>query len=183
MSVRPRGLTTLALVLPTLAAAGDIRGLGAHVHGQGTLNIAVEGGIVAMAFAAPGADIVGFEHAATSDEDRAAIAAGKAKLADPLALFVVPGAAGCTAQIAEVVLVTEGDARGHDDHAGAEHNEFRAAYRLGCADAAAITAIEFAYFDAFPNAEELDIQMITGKGSTGFEVTRDQPTLDLGGAI
>jgi len=203
MIARSLSLAALALALPAVAAADETRGLDAHVHGEGALNIAVEGKIVMIELEVPGADIVGFEHAAKSDEDRAAIEEGKAKLSDPLALFVLPEAAGCAVELAEVRLVTEEDAHGHDDHghgeehaegehgehahgdehAEAEHSEFRAEYRLGCADPAAITAIEFAYFETFPNAEELDIQMITGKGSTGFEVTRAAPRLDLGGAI
>ncbi len=214
MIARSLSLAALALALPAVAAADETRGLDAHVHGEGALNIAVEGKIVMIELEVPGADIVGFEHAAKSDEDRAAIEEGKAKLSDPLALFVLPEAAGCAVELAEVRLVTEEDAHGHgdhghgeehghddhghgeehaegehgehahsDEHAEAEHSEFRAEYRLGCADPAAITAIEFAYFETFPNAEELDIQMITGKGSTGFEVTRAAPRLDLGGAI
>ena len=72
----------------------------------------------------------------------------------------------------------------HADEAGEEgHNEFHAEYALTCADPTAIDAIEFAYFERFPNAAELDIQMISDKGAKGFEVERDEPRLSLSGAI
>ncbi len=74
-----------------------------------------------------------------------------------------------------------------DDHADEEgeegHNEFHAEYALTCADPSAIDAIEFVYFERFPNAAELDIQMISDKGAKGFEVERDEPRLDISGAI
>lgn len=71
----------------------------------------------------------------------------------------------------------------HEEHAEASHTEFHAEYRLACASPGAIDRIEFGYFEAFPNAEELEIQMISDKGSHGFEVERANPTLDLGGLI
>ena len=74
----------------------------------------------------------------------------------------------------------------HADHAeeeGKGHTEFHAEYMLNCSDPAAIDTIEFAYFSQFPNAQELDIQMISDKGAKGFEVERDEPSLSLAGAI
>lgn len=70
---------------------------------------------------------------------------------------------------------------GHDDHADDEagHTEFHAEYALTCTDASAATSIAFDYFDAFPNAQEVDVQAITDNGASAFEVTRDTPVLDL----
>ncbi|MDH4983163.1 DUF2796 domain-containing protein [Hyphomicrobium sp. D-2] len=63
------------------------RELGAHVHGRGTFNIAIEGSRVALELKAPGMDIVGFESAPTSDAQKAAVEKAKATLAKPLELF------------------------------------------------------------------------------------------------
>jgi len=79
----------------TAAFAEDTRELDSHEHGVGELNIALDGTTIAMEFHAPGADIVGFEYEATSDEDLAKIAAAIEVLERPLDLFVVPAAAGC----------------------------------------------------------------------------------------
>ena len=232
-----------ALSLPILTAGAahtQTRALDAHQHGHGALNIAFEGASVAMELEVPGADIVGFEHPAESDADRALIDAAIAQLAKPLELFAMPAAAGCTVTAANVALLGEDDHDEHgddhkdehaddhkdehdddhkdehdddhkdehaddhkdehdddhkDDHAddhkdehadeeGEEsHNEFHAEYALTCADPSAIDAIEFVYFERFPNAAELDIQLISDKGAKGFEVERDEPRLDLSGAI
>ncbi|MGI6246974.1 MAG: zinc uptake protein ZrgA [Pseudochelatococcus sp.] len=77
---------------------------------------------------------------------------------------------------------------GHDDHAheggeGAQHSEFHAEYVLTCANPAAIARIEFAYFEAFPNAREIEIRLVTEKGAQSFEVRREAPALDLKGRM
>lgn len=146
-------LAPLTLPAPTARADGDPAPratLPAHEHGVGALNVAIEGARVLMAFAAPGADIVGFEHPAATDADRAAIAAATARLADPMMLFSPSAAAGCTVVSASVALVGEGagpdaahdethgdvqggaHAHGHDDAHGHDHGR-----DAGHADAAA----------------------------------------------
>lgn len=198
----------LALAAPAAALAHEKRAVGAHEHGQSALDIAIEGNRVAMVLRAPGFDIVGFEYEAATAEDRAALDAGIAALSAPLSLFVVPQAAGCSAVLVRAGLVEEHDhdhaEAGHDhaeadhDHDGhdhaedaahaeeeahAEHTEFQARYTLDCADPSAIDRIEFAFFERFPNAQEVDVQLITDKGATGLEVTRAAPVLDLAGRI
>ncbi|MEM9012386.1 MAG: DUF2796 domain-containing protein [Pseudomonadota bacterium] len=126
--------TALTLLASTLLAvpalAEEARQLGAHEHGVGALNIAIDGGSVAIEFRAPGADIVGFEYEATSAEDRAAIDAAVAQLAKPLDLFVLPAAAACSVTQASATLVSDDDhdhgeeahdAQAHDDHAHDDH--------------------------------------------------------------
>jgi hypothetical protein len=167
----------LALLLPSTAFAEGTRELGAHVHGHSTLNIAIEEGQVAMELEAPGVDIVGFEHRAETEADQARLDAAIGQLSQPLALFVLPAAAACTVTSSDVSLPTETGA-GHDGHA-----EFHAQYPLDCADPGAIDRIEFAFFELFPNAREVEVQMISDKGSQVFEVERDAPLLDLAGLI
>ncbi|MEO1468976.1 MAG: DUF2796 domain-containing protein [Pseudomonadota bacterium] len=228
-------LSTVALIAlatpaiaPGVAVAGsETRELGAHEHGVGSLNMAMEGTAVLIELEAPGADIVGFEHPAESAEDRAAVEAAKAALSDPLSLFVPSAAAGCTVTATEVALIGDDhddeehghdehaeddhdehgeehadahghdhghdhkdehaghghDDHGHDDHAEANHTEFHAEYTLTCADPDALQRVEFPYFETFPNAEELEVQMIGTGGSAGFEVTRDDPALEIPGNI
>lgn len=43
-------------------------------------------------------NLVGFEHAATTDADKATVAAAKARLENPLALFNLPPAAKCVVE-------------------------------------------------------------------------------------
>lgn len=190
-------LSIIALVSAMPALAEEARQLGAHEHGVGKLNIAIDGANVAMEFHAPGADIVGFEYAAEGEADRAAIDAALAGLGAPLDIFVMPEAAACVVTAAEAEL--EGDeVHEEDDHDddhdhdhdheddhdeaedGAGHTEFHAEYLLTCDRPEALTGITFAYFETFPNAREVDVQLITSTGAQAFTVTRDQIELDLG---
>jgi len=164
-----------ALVL-TSSAVGQSRQLHSHFHGEGTLNMVIEGKIVAMEFEAPGADIVGFEHPAKSAEDRSAIENAKAALKRADQLFVLPNAAGCDLERATVELLSEEAS----DEDAENHTEFFATYQFGCADPDQISEVHLPYFDAFPNAQELSIQLITRKGSAGYDVERSSPIFKIG---
>ncbi len=80
---------------------------------------------------------------------------------------------------------------GHEDHdkhayakeAKAKHAEFHADYQLTCTAPEKVTSINFAYFNKFKNAEELEVKVVTAKGQSQYEVTRAKPKLDLGGII
>lgn len=112
-------------LLAAPAAADETRQMGSHVHGIGALNIAADGNEIAMEFSAPGADIVGFEHAPESAEDRAAIETAIATLNRPLTLFPLPEAAGCTVitASAELEMKQHDHDEKHDDHAHGEKHD------------------------------------------------------------
>ncbi len=110
------GIYFAMLAIAPAALAEEHRQLGAHEHGHGKLNIAIEGNIVTMELEAPGADIAGFEHEATTPEQKAVLEKTAAQLAKPLDLFKVPGAAGCTAKDAKVAIQAED--HDDDDHDG-----------------------------------------------------------------
>ena len=180
----------------TPSLAEETTQLDAHEHGVGQLNIAFDENKVAMELHAPGADIVGFEYGAKSDVDLAAIDAALQTLSDPLSLFLLPEAASCIVITAHAKLESEDsdhddhdeeghddhDEEGHDDHDEAPgHTEFHAEYLLECANLTEMSAITFSYFEIFPNALELEVQVISDKGATAFEIERDVAKLDLRG--
>lgn len=174
----------LAVALPAYAAE-EHREAGAHEHGHGKLDIAIEGKRVSMALAVPGADIVGFEHEAKTDEQKAAIEKARKTLAEALAVFAFPAAAGC--KVAEAKVEAGAEEEHEHDHKKeaaegeeAHHSEFHAEYTLDCAAPEKLTGITFKYFDLFPGAQELDVNLATEKGQTKYEVTRDKPSITLG---
>ena len=76
------------------------------------------------------------------------------------------------------------DEEDHDDHDEEPgHTEFHAEYLLECGNLSAISAITFSYFEIFPNALELEIQVVSDKGATAFEVAREVAKLDLRGVF
>ena len=185
-----------ACVLP--AAAEEQRSVDAHEHGHGILNIAIEGDRIAMELEVPGFDIVGFEHAAESDADRATVDAALEKLAEPLELFAMPDAAECGVVESQAILIFDGehhddhedshdhededehhDDHGHDEDEEATHSEFHAEYLLACGDIGSATQIEMRFFDSFSNSESLTVQIVTAQGATLIEATRENSTLDL----
>lgn len=187
-------------------AEGMTRSAEAHVHGHGTLNIAVEGQRVLMELEVPGADVLGFEHAAESEAEKSALKRALADLQRPMSLFVLPDAAGCRVQVAEVAVAAheehhenEHEHEKHAEHAAEKahadedaehaeahedgHREVHAEYALHCTAPSAIDSIRFVYFDRFARAEELDVNLITANGQRSFEVTRARPVLGLQGMM
>jgi hypothetical protein len=150
----------------------------AHQHGMGRLDIAIEGSTISMALEVPADDIVGFEYAANTPAEKAKVEAAKTKLADPLALFEVSKAAGCTVQKADVTFENEGKDKDAKDKTE-NHAEVTAAYTLSCANTADVKAIEFLYFKAFKGAEALKVNLIGPTAQMAFEVTRKKPRLVL----
>jgi hypothetical protein len=201
MAAKVRRLLGLLFLAGTVAtpsfAAEEHRELGAHEHGRGTLNIAVEGNKVTMELEVPGVDIVGFEHAAKTSRAKSTVEKAKTQLMAPLTLFKLPVAADCRVTEASVeVEVGEHDHDGKEEAKAASsakggkpaakgegHSEFHAQYALECAAPGNMTAIEFGYFRAFAGAQKLDVNVITPKGQSKFEVTRASPSLSLAGMI
>ena len=75
------------------------------------------------------------------------------------------------------------DAHDHDeDHAekaDAGHSEFEAQYMLNCEAPEELSQLQFAYFDSFPNAEEIRVQIVSASGAQAFAVTDQAPSLTL----
>ena len=114
-------LTAVGAVLIGSQAYAAERELDAHQHGHGYLNIAIEGSTLYIELETPGADIVGFEHPARSDDDKAAIEDAKGRLSDPIGLFGIPAEASCT--LVEVSVEPVGYGLGMDDDEHDEHDE------------------------------------------------------------
>jgi len=198
-------LLALTALSASALAHEDHRELGAHVHGHGTFNIAIEDSRVSLELEAPGMDIVGFEHAPSSDEQKVAVEKAKALLSEPFTLFALPAGASCKVAEAKVELDSahaHGDDDGHrhgdDDHDhakhdhddndaaeghGHSHSQFQATYNLDCAKPAELTSIAFDYFKRFAGAQRLTVSVVTAKGQASYEVSREKPVLDIGGLM
>jgi hypothetical protein len=186
------GASMACAALPV--SAEEHRQLGAHVHGHGHLNMAIEGKKLSMELEVPGSDIVGFEHEPSTPEQKAAIQEAKAKLANALVLFGPAQSAACELDEVKVSVETEhGEEHKADAHDGAQghpaeeaahgHSEFHADYTLTCASPSKLTSMTLDYFSSFAGAQELDVSVIGPKGQSSFEIKRDKPTIDLAGVI
>ncbi|WP_086971468.1 zinc uptake protein ZrgA [Vibrio coralliirubri] len=116
--------TILAVVIgmtvsTNVLANEEFRSHGAHVHGQVEVNIAQDGQELLVEVTAPGADVVGFEHAPETAEQKKVFEQAIAQLNKPEELFSFNNAS-CTLKFKSVANTLEGD---HDDHEGHDHAE------------------------------------------------------------
>ncbi|CAK1895534.1 zinc uptake protein ZrgA [Vibrio crassostreae] len=109
------GMTVSTNVL----ANEEFRSHGAHVHGQVEVNIAQDGQELLVEVTAPGADVVGFEHAPETAEQKKVFEQAIAQLNKPGELFSFNNAS-CTLKFKSVTNTLEGD---HDEHEGHDHAE------------------------------------------------------------
>ncbi|MVW89594.1 DUF2796 domain-containing protein [Pseudomonas sp. PB101] len=153
--------------------------LGAHEHGVGRLNAALDGKTLELELESPAMNLVGFEHVASSDADKAKVAAARALLEQPLALFNLPKAAGCVVENQELESPLFGDAPDadddHDEDAKDEHHhdhsEIHAHYQFTCATPAALKTLDLAnIFNSFPATQKIQVQLIGPSGQQGVEV-------------
>ncbi len=107
--------TTVATGFFTLFASAAF-GQGAHEHGIADLRVAIEGGEVLVEFDSPLDNLVGFEHAPNTPEQRAALAAAERRLLDFASLFTLPAAAGCVLSDVQLESPYPQGADGHGDH-------------------------------------------------------------------
>ena len=177
----------VAAVLGTAlsASAQDHRELGAHVHGAGTLKIAIEGNKVSMDLSAPADDILGFEHQPSTPEQSKILDDAKAALAQPLKVFTLPDAAGCQVASANVVFnaaepAPAGAAAANKaDDAEHQHADFDVDYELTCTAPGKIATLAFPYFQLFTRAQKLTVTVVSAKGQSESDVTRASPELAI----
>jgi len=146
--------------------AQENRELDSHEHGHVKMEIAIEKNKMNIAVEAPGESIVGFEHAAKTDAQKAAVAAAQKQLSDPAAIFELPSQAGCTVESASAEL---------HQHGG--HNEFEASYAFTCTDIEALKTVETKLFSLYPAIDEIDVDYVVPGGQGSVELEPDAPTV------
>lgn len=157
--------------------------LGAHEHGVASLNAVLDGNLLELQLESPAMNLVGFEHAAKSDADKAKVAAAKRELEQPISLFALT-TGDCKATQVELESPLFGDAdhdhdHDHHDHES-EHSDIHAHYRFECARANELKQLDLAeLFKRFPATEKIQVQLIGPNGQQGVELTPAQPRLSF----
>ena len=195
-------LAPLVLVSPGASAGDrhdhdhdhDHRQHGAHVHGIAALNLALEGGEVHIEFDSPAANIVGFEHAPSSEADHAALDQAVAVLKDGDSLFRFNTEAGCRMEKVDVAssLLEAGhaehadehkgdhDHEKHDEHGhrkdgyaheGETHSDIEVVYHFECDRPGRLTQLTVELFEAFPGTGKLSVQYVTESRQGAAELT------------
>lgn len=189
-----RPLLLAVALLPLAAQAHDEHehgSLGKHEHGVAQLNVALDGKTLELEMDSPAMNFVGFEHAATSDADKATVAAVQAQLKQPLQLLALPASAKCSVQSVELSSPLFGDAPkaeehhdhadgDHDEHEGHHHADIDAHYLLTCDQPQDLASLDFSpLFKRFPATQKIQVQLIGPSGQQGAELTAANPTLNF----
>lgn len=195
---RKSSLMTGLLLVLNVAVADDEghRQLGAHVHGTGQLDVVLDGDRLLIELTAPGANIVGFEHAPETTEQEQVLSDALALLENSSELFALSAEAGCAVEEAMVetdLMATDEhhddhehagdhdqDHDQHDEHASGEaHAEFHARYAFRCDRPEQLGRIGVRLFERFPATERLQVQLLGPGGQTAATLTPGDPDLVL----
>lgn len=163
-----------------------------HVHGAGTLQLVLEGNQLHVELNLPAMDVVGFEHAPKTAEQRAAVTQAVALLKDSSHVVEPPAAAGCTAAPGHVESALledqqKSDPHDHDhdhdhghDHADEEvHADFDVTYRLDCRRPEALSPLAVTLFQHLPHLEKLDVQSVMPGGQRSQPLAPGQTLIAL----
>ncbi|TKF05292.1 zinc uptake protein ZrgA [Vibrio kanaloae] len=165
------GMTVSTNVL----ANEEFRSHEAHVHGQVEVNIAQDGQELLVEVTAPGADVVGFEHAPETTEQKKVFEQAIAQLNKPDELFSFNNAS-CTLKFKSVTNTLEHDhddheghdhaEHEHDDHEGHDHSEgghgeFTVEYHYQCSDIEKLDTVNTQWFSKFSNTKSMTVNLLT----------------------
>lgn len=142
------------------ALAAEFRSRPPHVHGLATLDIAVDGAELAITFRAPAINVIGFEHAPATADEKSAVARADQTFKTGDHLFVTPTAAGCTRKSAELTPITY-EAEGDDDKPNAPQADYEATYRFECAHAGELAWIDTTLFASLRDAQKVTVNVVS----------------------
>lgn len=135
-----------------------------HVHGIAALNIVLENHDVHLALESPAVNLLGFEHAPVTAEQKTAFHAIRQILTGPTRLFALPSA-GCRLVDSDVRMPqihshADGD-DGHDHHE--EHADIHANYHFQCSRIVELNEIRVDLFAIFPGIQQIKAQWVAGR--------------------
>jgi hypothetical protein len=176
----PRTLRAFALVLvSTLAFAGSAAWAAKpHQHGVARLDVAVEPGKVTIDLDTPLDNLLGFERAPRSDDERRRADAAVATLKAADKLLRIDPAAQCI--VARVTLDSAALQLGTPDpKAAAEgHADLDASFEFACKGGAP-SFVEIGLFEAFARLQRIEIQTATAKGQNKAVLKRPANRIGL----
>ncbi len=198
----------IGLSLSTVATAEEYRQHSAHVHGHVEFNIAQDGSDLLLEITAPGADVVGFEHAPENAEQEKTLQHAIATLEDSNALFSINPQAQCEIEEVHVEHSLGGqheehehhdheghdhdehahhdhDKHEHDGHEGhdhsehSDHGEFTVQYRFHCAQVGELSRIQTDWFNQFPSTESVNVNLFTDTTQSATSLTKSNTQIAI----
>ena len=141
-------------VTSATASADELHDHGKHVHGEVTVNIAVDGRTLALEIDAPAAQALGFEKSPQDDRERAAVKAVDDWFRSGRNMLGVPPAAGCRLTKTEFT----------PPKLGSGHADYRGRYLFDCAAPQALAWVEVWALRRMQGLEKAEVNLVTPAG-------------------
>jgi hypothetical protein len=174
-------------------AAQEFKQEAKHVHGQVTLNLALENDLLSVEMEAPAINVVGFERAPRDAAEEKMVRNAAAWLGAGRALLGVPAAAGCRRFEASVEAPKWSDAKGkdagkhdhdhdHDHEHGDEehaHADYLATASYKCSNPAALAWIEVWALRRLRDVTEVTVNVVTPEVQKSVRTSRADERIAL----
>ena len=138
--------------------AGHNAAHGPHVHGQGNLQLVVEGGSVFADLTVPGMDVTGFERAPEDEAGQQAVRDAIALLGNADNVLQLPDAAGC--------VLAEANAASGLERGGNGHGDFTAAFVFQCRHPDKLDTLRVMLFEHLPQLERVTAEVVSDTGQS-----------------
>jgi len=164
----------IAICVLAGGAAGAGGPPGGHLHGAGTLGIAVEGPRLTIELRGPAANFIGFEARPATPDQTARLAQALDVLRAGNVLFLTPPGADCRLLSAAASPPVYGD-----EGRAATHADLAASWEFRCSNASALLWVEAQVFAKFPGTEQLATSVATPAGRKSVVLTPGTPRVLL----
>ena len=174
------------LAAPVVMAEGFERQLESHEHGKASMNVVLEGETLEIEIKTPAANIIGFEHAPETDQQRQTLGDAVARLKMPENFIVLPEDAACQLAVADVHSSLLGgdddhDADHHDEdqHDEEHHSDFELSYQFHCQTPDVLHGFSLDLFQSYPLMKQLEVQSISPAGQNYQALNADNRWVNL----
>lgn len=162
------GIAALFLSAPELFAQAH----GPHVHGSASLEVTVDGPTLSLRLTTPLENLLGFEHAPRTAQQKKAVSDMAASLRKAEAHFMPAPAARCTAGSVTLdsPVLRDGNTASQKD----VHAELTAEYTFRCEQPEQLRGVEVRLFDAFRRLQRMDVQLAAPGVQKSYRLTSRQ---------
>ena len=144
----------------------------AHSHGNGTLELVIDGNTVKGKFEIPMESLLGFENLPKNTAQKKAVADLQTATASADNFVKLPAAAACT----QVAVTAESDMfKGKKS----EHSDLDYSFEFLCKNPSELKSIEFVVMSKSAKFKKLKVDMVTPKGQKSTTVQAKNPVLNF----
>lgn len=168
----PRLFALMMMLSVMPAVAGPAHD--AHVHGQASLNVALDGAELTIEMDTPADNLLGFEHLPRGAAEKSQAGNVLTLLSQPKKLFRLNPEAQCLPDMPAIdaPLLLGRPVSG-------EHNDISATFVFRCAKPAALSRLDVLLFEVFPRLTQARLQFAGPTGQRGQTLSKAKRSLSL----